>query len=142
MGVSREESDEEFFKRVSYWTGPGEADAVSPADIRRLLDMVIDLQKQRNGAYNERNRVVAALAKVAQAVSTPDNAFGAGVKQDPEEEEGWQTVCYIDLPLDMGQVSFHFPDDEVWLLRHIGHYKGEWDGHTTEEKFARLDGAL
>lgn len=59
-----------------------------------------------------------------------DLGYRVGIKIDPKEP-GWPVV-YIDLPDDGlepagGQVSWHMPE-----------YAGEWDGHTTAEKFARI----
>ena len=49
--------------------------------------------------------------------------YQVGIKFDPKEP-AWPVV-YIDLPT--GQVSWH-----------ITEYPGEWDGHSTEEKYARI----
>lgn len=79
--------------------------------------------------YSERNAVVAALAKV----------FPSGLKKtaivgwEPE----WHNCVYIDLPT--GQVSWHFHDRDAILFEGLGPYAGEWDGHTTLEKYLRLD---
>ena len=83
------------------------------------------LKAEKDGAYHERNQVVAALAKL----------FPAGVAVDPDEPD-WP-VLYIDLP--DGQGSWHFQRSEaIDLLAGIPKYDGEWDGHSTEEKYARL----
>ncbi len=50
--------------------------------------------------------------------------FRVGVKIDPAQP-GWPVV-YIDLPT--GQVSWHIPE-----------YAGEYDGHTTEHKYNRIE---
>ncbi len=79
-------------------------------------------------AYNERNRLVALLASI----------FPAGTKRteiegwDPE----WHGCVYIDLP--NGQASWHYHDREAHLFAHLPPYAGEWDGHTTEQKYERI----
>lgn len=79
-------------------------------------------------AYYERNCLVAVLSKI----------FPAGLKRtaiegwDPE----WHNCVFIDTPV--GQCSWHFHDREAYLFSHLGQYQGEWDGHTTEDKYARL----
>lgn len=84
-----------------------------------------------DGAYNERNRLVALLARL----------YPSGLKRteiegwDPE----WQGCVYIDLPT--GQASWHFHDREAHLFDGLPDYSSEWDGHTTEEKYQRV-GAL
>lgn len=87
------------------------------AEIRRL-------RAEKNGAYSERNQVVAALAKL----------FPSGVLHDESDPEWW--IVYIDLPT--GQVSWHFQTSELPLLDAFPKYEGQWDGHTTGEKYARL----
>lgn len=78
--------------------------------------------------YRERNAVVAALAKL----------FPSGLKKTEIEgwEPEWHNCVYIDLPT--GQVSWHFHDNDVNLFAGLPPYEGEWDGHTTPEKYARL----
>jgi hypothetical protein len=83
--------------------------------------------------YLERNRVVAALAAMALR-----HGFRAGVARtaidgwDPE----WHGCVYVDLPA--GQVSWHFHDREADLFAFLPPYDGTYDGHSTEEKYARV----
>ncbi len=53
--------------------------------------------------------------------------YRAGFRIDPAEPE-WP-VAYIELPT--GQVSWHMPQ-----------HPHTWDGHSTEEKYARIDAFL
>ena len=106
------------------------------ADAQRLVDEVTKgfqdaLSKEcltKNGAYSERNRLVALLASL----------FPSGIKRteiegwDPE----WHGCVYIDLPT--GQASWHYHDSDAHLFAHIPPYEGEWDGHTTEQKYERI----
>ncbi len=91
-------------------------------------DPLEEMRAAKDGAYLERNRVVAALAC----------CFPAGVGRtaiegwDPE----WENVVYIDLPT--GQVSWHFHDDHSHLFARLPKYAGIWDGHDTPEKYRRL----
>ncbi len=99
--------------------------ANSVDEIDRLRAEVERLRAEKDGAYHERNQVVAALAKL----------FPSGIAVDPNEPD-WP-VLYIDLP--DGQVSWHFQRSEaIDLLAGIPKYNGEWDGHSTEEKYTRL----
>jgi len=95
------------------------------ADLRRA---VADLRLQKDQAYEERNRVVAALARL----------FPAGLKRTSIEgwDTEWQGCVYIDLPV--GQVSWHYHDTHADLFDGLPPYAGEWDGHTTAEKYRRL----
>jgi len=86
------------------------------------------LEAARDGAYTERNRLVAFLASI----------YPSGVKKTaiPGWDEAWHGCVYIDFPI--GQASWHFHDNEAHLFAHLPPYDGEWDGHTTEEKYERL----
>jgi len=106
------------------------------------LKVLADTINEKNDAYAERNKVVAALAHVCfGALGHPTK-----VTDDQTQEEGWRTVLFIQLPT--GQVSWHFHDSERELLKNLPHdpeglfytvdHPTVWDGHTTEEKYARL----
>lgn len=109
-----------------------------------LLDIVEDLiatvreqQRRINLVYTERNRVVALAARMAER-----DGFDAGVfDHEGEAEPGWSTVVAIDLPT--GQVSWHLPDAEAAAFTTgLPEYPGSWDGHTTDEKHARIEAFL
>lgn len=78
--------------------------------------------------YAERNKLVRALAEL----------FPSGIRRtdiagwSPE----WHNCVYIDLPT--GQVSWHYHDREAHLFADLPPYQGEWDGHTTKEKYESL----
>ncbi len=60
-------------------------------------------------------------------------------RHEGEWEDDWRWIVYIDLPA--GQVSWHIHDSErEWF--NLPDYPGVWDGHTTEEKYARLGKVL
>lgn len=53
---------------------------------------------------------------------------------DENNWNGWKRV----LSLDGGKMNFHIPDSfDVGTLQQISK---TWNGHTTEEKWARIDG--
>jgi hypothetical protein len=98
-------------------------------------------EEEKNALYEERARVVVALARTARALGR-DVWFGV----DPAEP-AWP-VLYIDLPT--GQASWHLTqkqrtslaiDIETRSTRHDGNETRStwWDGHTTKEKYDRLD---
>lgn len=80
-------------------------------------------------AYTERNRLVAFLARL----------FPSGRRQteiegwDPE----WNGCCFIDTP--EGQLSWHYHDREAHLFAALPLYDKPWDGHSTPEKYARIE---
>lgn len=90
----------------------------------------------RHDAYGERDRCVAAIAWIAHALG-----WGAGLGRHPatdtEWDRDWMTIVYIDLPT--GQASWHIHDSELPLVDGLPPYQRAWDGHTTPEKYARVD---
>lgn len=99
------------------------------------------LTKQKDQAYAERNKVVAAIGHMINAMSwTMDTK--AGIAKHPEEdktwESDWKTILVINSSL-FGQMSWHFHDSEIYLLDGLPTLENyKWDGHTTEEKYRRL----
>ena len=94
--------------------------------IRWAKDYAREAEKAKDGAYEERNFLAAALAKI----------YPSYTYLDPSEPD-WP-ILYVDLPT--GQVSWHVPFNfwEKYLgkLNVVG--ANPWDGHTTEEKYERL----
>jgi len=90
--------------------------------------MRAEFEARKDAAYLERNQVVAALAK----------CFPSGIAKTAIEgwSEDWNSCVYIDLPT--GQTSWHYHDSQAYLFADLPAYKGKWDGHTTEEKYARI----
>jgi hypothetical protein len=81
-----------------------------------------------NAAYRERACLVALLA--AQYTSH----IGC---TDPAAPD-WPVVI-VELPT--GQVSWHINPADMGLFAHVGpkpHVSRGWDGHTTDEKYARI----
>lgn len=103
---------------------------------RDILDnQVILLNEQKNNAYWERNQLVVALSKL----------FPSALERHPESDESWEDdwrwIVFIDLPT--GQASWHIHDSELGNFDHLPRRKhmllvSSWDGHTTEEKYKRL----
>lgn len=97
------------------------------------------LQAEKNAAYAERNQAVALLVRMALALG-----WKAGVREHPTEDTlwdaDWRTVVFVDLPT--GQASWHFHDSEKHLLGGMPRYVGHWDGHSTPEKYKRVNAAL
>jgi hypothetical protein len=91
------------------------------------------LRAETDGAYLERNQVVAALARTVIA-----NGGVAGVARTAIEgwSEDWQGCVYVELPT--GQASWHFHDSPRALFAGLPPYVRPWDGHTTPEKYDRL----
>lgn len=110
-------------------------------------DVIAAIAQAKDGAYAERNQLVAFLSHVYPSYLT----------EATDASDGWQYVIVIDLhwnePTVFGdarnafgpcyarktaQASWHVPDTELGMFRHLEVRPNAWDGHTTEEKYARL----
>lgn len=79
--------------------------------------------------YRERSQLVAFLSRLYPSIWYTD------------EDESDYPVIYITLPT--GQVSWHIHKDDIVYFS-VGKVTTDdpWDGHTTEEKYRRLNRAL
>jgi len=86
------------------------------------------MTRQKDGAYAERNHLVAMLA----------HSFPSGVRTTsiPGWDQDWNGCVYIDLPA--GQVSYHYHDSETHLFADLPPYEKPYDGHTKADVHARL----
>jgi len=90
-----------------------------------------DARAERDGAYRERAHLVAHLAAALGAVVAPASDV---------EEPGWQIVY---LKLGGHQASWHIAPRDADLFEPIEHVsvddpRAQWDGHTTDQKYARI----
>lgn len=102
----------------------------------RIVSLIADYRDKVEAVYGERDRLVAALSKL----------FGAHLRRDPTEEEGFQTTVCVHLP--KGQVTWHIADSELPYFDHLTDYDPdhqakydacEYDGHNTYIKYERLN---
>ena len=102
-----------------------------------LQTQLLQMTATKDGAYLERNRCVALIARMALAMG-----LRAGTARTAIEgwDEAWHGVVYIDLPT--GQASWHYHDSQAHLFANLPAYTGTWDGHDTPEKYRRVDGAF
>lgn len=117
----------------------GKTQAEFEDEAKDLEEEVRRLRAQKDAAYSERNKLVALLARMA-----PWMGWASGRARHPEDdaawERDWMTIAFVDLPT--GQASWHFHDSEQHLLAWLPKYLKPWDGHSTEEKYRRVDEAL
>lgn len=85
-----------------------------------------------DNAYRERNQLVALLSTL----------FPSGKAKTAIEgwDEAWHGCVYIDFP--WGQASWHYHSDDDWMFAHLPPYNKDWDGHTTEAKYAAIATAI
>lgn len=95
------------------------------------------LEGRKNGAYEERNRCVALLARMARHMG-----MNVGLRRSNIEGWGeeWHGCVYIDLPT--GQVSWHYHDSHAPMFYGLPTYEMPYDGHTTPEKYSRVASAF
>jgi hypothetical protein len=103
------------------------------------MDDVAALKAQKDAAYSERNQCVALIARMAGRMG-----WIVGVGKHPAEdtawEDDWRTVLFVTLPT--GQMSWHFHDSEKHLLDGLPERSFVWDGHTTPQKYERVNAAF
>lgn len=103
-------------------------------DVRVVPEGVTEterLREEKDGAYRERNQLVALLASL----------YPSSLERHPAEDaswdDEWRWVVYIDTPV--GQLSWHLHDSHLPYFDHVPREEGRtWDGHTTPEKYERV----
>lgn len=96
------------------------------AEVAALLTVQ---QHKIANAYTERNALVAALSRMY-----PSHLMKHG--DDPQWDPEWLWIVCIDSPA--GQLSWHLHDAHLPMFSHLVEQPNDWDGHTTEEKYARV----
>lgn len=101
--------------------------------LERFADLVAAAERENtNNAYKERNQLVALLSTV----------FPSGKAKTAIDgwDEAWHGCVYIDFP--WGQASWHYHTDDGWMFENLPPYTKQWDGHTTEAKYAAIANAI
>lgn len=96
--------------------------------------VIMKLANQKDEAYAERDKVIAALTKVFPSHLTRH-------KETPGEDwdKEWLNVVCIHLPT--GQATWHVHISEMPWFDHLNGIElkcGGYDGYTTPEKYQRL----
>ena len=115
------------------------------------MSEIEELRKQKDQAYWERNQLVAALSKLFPSwLSRHD-------ENDKEWEDDWRWIVFIEIytkelenKYEQGgimvkhkrQVSWHIHDREFEQFAHLPVRSNIWDGHSTEEKYRRLQNIM
>lgn len=103
----------------------------TPTELTGDALVIAALRAAKDQAYSERNKLVAMISGMFPA------RLGRHDPADREWEDDWRWIVFIDLPT--GQVSWHIHDLELSMFDHLERTDSltEWDGHTTDEKYAR-----
>lgn len=120
-------------------------DETSFVELRDELERKLDevrarlerLEAERDDAYHQRDLAVALLARLAMA-----SRWSAGVRphEGPALDARWKRVVFIETP--EGQLSWHFPEEEAHLFDALPSHPKAWDGHTSDQKNARMERAI
>lgn len=89
-------------------------------------------EEGKNTAYSERDRLVCAISKI----------FPSWLERHPLSdttwEDDWRWIVFVQFPT--GQASWHIHDSEEIWFDHLERRDGNsWDGHSTAEKYARIE---
>jgi hypothetical protein len=103
------------------------------ANVKLITPALEELKKMmewRDKAYAERDALVCVLSKL-----WPSHLMLHDIK-DVDWDREWMTIVCINSPV--GQLTWHIHVSEVPMFAHLKKRPNDWDGHTTEEKYARL----
>lgn len=109
--------------------------------IQWMFDMLMcafhdlnELTKSKDQAYWERNQLLYNLAKQYRK----DSHMCLHPEEDKSWERDWMWIVCLHTPA--GQMTWHIHDSESQRFRSLlGVGKNHWDGHTTEDKYKRLE---
>lgn len=92
------------------------------------------MRARKDGAFEERDRVVMLAVKLAMAQGLP-------VGQLPHVGENWgpQWKRLVAIELPTGQVSWHMPESRAYLFDWLPPHARGWDSHDTAVKYQRID---
>lgn len=91
-----------------------------------------EARQSKDAAYAERDQLVAALSKLFPSF------LARHPEADAEWDDDWRWIVFVELPT--GQASWHIHDSELDWFDHLDRRDGQWwDGHTTGEKYERLE---
>lgn len=84
-------------------------------------------EEKLHEVYRERARLISVLSKIwhSYIVTMPGDEWDVVIVNSPE-----------------GQLSWHIADPDMDLFRHLTSEpeQGQWDGHSTAVKHARMEG--
>jgi len=105
-----------------------EGDRTARADLDAQIRL---LKEQKDGAYAERNKVLAVLSKILPSHLAKHPA------DDEEWEKGWYNIVCIHFPDYCA--TWHIHDDELHLFKHLKQDENHWDGSSTEHKYVIIE---
>lgn len=104
-------------------------------EVRKESPRVSNAKMQKDKAYEERNKVVAALARAMIALG---GRAGRKETKIPDWNPVWRWAIYIE-PKGGKQISWHYHESHASFFEFLPVVDWEWDGHETPEKYKRLE---
>ena len=105
-----------------------------------LRDQLEAMRHRKDGAYEERNKVVALLVRILL-----DMGWTVGIARTDIEgwDEEWHGCVYAQSPakghnVEPFQWSWHYHDSQHHLFAGLPAWTGAYDGHTTEDKYDEI----
>jgi hypothetical protein len=96
------------------------------------IKKIKELEDVKDNAYSERNKLVKFLTMLYPS------CLGKHEESDTSWDKDWMNIIFLETP--EGQLSWHIHDSELPMFKHLKYNKDiKWDGHTTEEKYKRLE---
>lgn len=83
-------------------------------------------QQELKNVYRERAHLLAFLATITPSV----------IGETDPHTPGWPVLTIAGG--EQGQMSWHIAPDDVELFAHVPQGEMAWDGHSTDEKYRRL----
>lgn len=102
--------------------------------LRRMKEEIAMLQREKDGAYSERDKLVAALTK-----SFPSHLTRHKETPGEDWDHEWLNVVCVHLPA--GQATWHIHISELTWFDHLNGIEllcEGYTGYTTPEKYQRL----
>lgn len=100
-------------------------------DVLHTVQQDYVLKSVADNAYSERNKLVAFLSRLYPSYLAKHEV------EDTSWDDDWRNIVVVESL--KGQLSWHIHDTELSLFEHLEYNENyKWDGHTTEEKYARL----
>lgn len=99
------------------------------------IDKIVKMENshlaEKRRIYEERSRLIALISKMFP---------NSSIEKDDNRDDEFSNVVYIELPT--GQVSWHIRESEKDLFKHLERKGTKWDGHSTQEKYERIEACI
>jgi len=107
-------------------------DGYNNTPCNNAIRAILEQYRDKDTPYRERNKLVAYVAKIFPSHLSLHPA------EDATWEPDWRNIVCVHSPA--GQMTWHIHDSEAVQFSFLDMTTDcEWDGHSTEEKYRRLE---